>query len=107
MTQPLILDGNVAAAALLEKAKNEMALLEVIPHLHVIRIGDDPASVSYTRLKARRAKKIGMNSTLTELPADTAESTLLEFIQTLNSDSKTHGILVQLPFPKKDRKSVV
>ncbi len=109
MTQTLILDGNVAAAALLEKAKSEMALLSVIPHLHVIRIGDDPASVSYTRLKARRAKKIGMDSTLTELPAETSESTLLELIQTLNADSKTHGILVQLPFPKNSsiRETVV
>ncbi|MEY4529721.1 MAG: hypothetical protein RLZZ156_442 [Deinococcota bacterium] len=109
MTQPLILDGNVAAAALLEKAKSEMALLSVTPHLHVIRIGDDPASVSYTRLKARRAKKIGMNSTLTELPADTSEKTLLELIQTLNADADTHGILVQLPFPAASsiRESVV
>ncbi len=109
MTQTLILDGNVAAAALLEKAKSEMALLSVIPHLHVIRIGDDPASVSYTRLKARRAKRIGMDSTLTELPAEASESSLLELIQTLNADPKTHGILVQLPFPKNSsiRESVV
>ncbi len=100
MTQPLILDGNIAAAALLEKAQAEMALLSVKPHLHVVRVGDDPASVSYTRLKARRAKKIGMDSTLTELPADTSEDTLLELIQRLNADAGTHGILVQLPFPK-------
>ncbi len=100
MTQPLILDGNLAAAALLEKAQNEMAALNFKPHLHVIRIGDDPASVSYTKLKARRAKKIGLDSTLTELPADTSESTLLELIQKLNNDPNTHGLLVQLPFPK-------
>ena len=99
MTQTLILDGNVAAAALLEKAKAQMALFEVKPHLHVIRIGDDPASVSYTRLKARRAKRIGMDSTLTELPAETSESSLLELIHKLNNDPDTHGILVQLPFP--------
>jgi methylenetetrahydrofolate dehydrogenase (NADP+) / methenyltetrahydrofolate cyclohydrolase len=100
MTQPLILDGNLAAAALLEKAQHQMGLLSVKPHLHVIRIGDDPASVSYTRLKARRAKKIGMESNLTELPAETSESTLLDLIQRLNADAGTHGILVQLPFPK-------
>ncbi len=109
MIQPLILDGNVAAAALLEKAKTEMALLSVTPHLYVIRIGDDPASVSYTRLKARRAKKIGMDSTLTELPAETSESSLLELIHKLNNDPDTHGILVQLPFPKNSsiRENVV
>ncbi len=107
MTQ--ILDGNLAAAALLEQAQSEMSALSFKPHLQVIRIGDDPASVSYTRLKARRAKKIGMDSTLIELPADTSENTLLELIQRLNADSGTHGILVQLPFPKGSniRESVV
>ncbi len=107
MTQ--ILDGNLAAAALLEQAQAQMAALGFKPHLHVVRVGDDPASVSYTRLKARRAKKIGMDSTLTELPADTSENTLLELIKVLNADSGTHGILVQLPFPKGSsiRESVI
>jgi methylenetetrahydrofolate dehydrogenase (NADP+) / methenyltetrahydrofolate cyclohydrolase len=97
---PTILDGNIAAAALLEKAKSELSSLHVKPHLHVIRVGDDPASVSYTRMKAKRAKKIGLDSTLTELPADTSQAELLELLHKLNADTKTHGILVQLPFPK-------
>jgi methylenetetrahydrofolate dehydrogenase (NADP+) / methenyltetrahydrofolate cyclohydrolase len=100
MSNPLILDGNVAAEALLERAKAELQLLSFKPHLHVVRIGDDPASVSYTRMKARRAKKIGLESTLTELPSDTTEAQLLELIQRLNRDSSASGILVQLPFPK-------
>jgi methylenetetrahydrofolate dehydrogenase (NADP+) / methenyltetrahydrofolate cyclohydrolase len=97
---PTILDGNIAAAALLEKAKAELEGLPQKPHLHVIRIGDDPASVSYTRMKAKRAKKIGLDSTLTELPADTSQAALLELIGQLNADPATSGILVQLPFPK-------
>jgi methylenetetrahydrofolate dehydrogenase (NADP+) / methenyltetrahydrofolate cyclohydrolase len=97
---PTILDGNIAAAALLGKAQTELSSLNVKPHLHVIRIGDDPASVSYTRMKAKRAKKIGLDSTLTELPADTSQTELLELLHKLNADPMTHGILVQLPFPK-------
>lgn len=100
MSTPLILSGDAAAEALLTRARDELALLSVKPHLHVVRLGDDPASVSYTRMKARRAKKIGLESTLTELPADTSELALLELITRLNADSATHGILVQLPFPK-------
>jgi methylenetetrahydrofolate dehydrogenase (NADP+) / methenyltetrahydrofolate cyclohydrolase len=97
---PTILDGNIAAAALLGLAQKELEGLPHKPHLHVIRIGDDPASVSYTRMKAKRAKKIGLDSTLTELPADTSQAVLLELIAGLNADPKTSGILVQLPFPK-------
>jgi methylenetetrahydrofolate dehydrogenase (NADP+) / methenyltetrahydrofolate cyclohydrolase len=97
---PTILDGNIAAAALLEKAQKELEGLPQKPHLHVIRLGDDPASVSYTRMKAKRAKKIGLDSTLTELPAETTQAALLELIAKLNADPNTSGILVQLPFPK-------
>ena len=109
MSNPLMLSGDAAAEALLDRAQSELALLEVKPHLHVVRLGDDPASVSYTRMKARRAKKIGLESTLTELPADTSEAALLELIARLNADSATHGILVQLPFPKGSavRESVI
>ena len=109
MSIPLLLSGDAAAEALLGRARDELASLSVKPHLHVVRIGDDPASVSYTRMKARRAKKIGLDSTLTELPGDTSEAVLLELIAALNADSATHGILVQLPFPKGSavRESVI
>jgi methylenetetrahydrofolate dehydrogenase (NADP+) / methenyltetrahydrofolate cyclohydrolase len=100
MSEAQILAGDPAAAALLERAKQEMLELSFIPHLHVIRVGDDPASISYTRLKARRAVKIGLASTLHELPADTTEAQLLEFVEKLNAAPSAHGILVQLPFPK-------
>lgn len=109
MSNPLLLSGDAAAEALLNRARDELASLTVKPHLHVVRLGDDPASVSYTRLKARRAKRIGLDSTLTELPADTSEAKLLELIAVLNADLLTHGILVQLPFPKGSavRESVI
>jgi methylenetetrahydrofolate dehydrogenase (NADP+) / methenyltetrahydrofolate cyclohydrolase len=97
---PMILDGNIAAAALLEQAQRELEGLPSKPHLHVIRLGDDPASVSYTRMKTKRAKKIGLDSTLTELPAETTQVALLELIAKLNADPNASGILVQLPFPK-------
>lgn len=109
MTQARSLAGDPAAEALLNRAREEMQTLSAVPHLHVVRIGDDPASVSYTRMKARRAKRVGLESTLSELPADTTEADLLEFIDQLNADPGTHGILVQLPFPKgsKIRESAV
>ena len=100
MSEAQILAGDPAAAALLERAKHEMLELSFVPHLHVVRVGNDPASVSYTKLKARRALKIGLQSSLHELPAETSEAQLLEFVQKLNADKNANGILVQLPFPK-------
>ena len=109
MSEAQILAGDPAAAALLDRARQEMLELPFVPHLHVIRVGDDPASISYTRLKARRAIKIGLESTLHELPADTSEAELFKFVQRLNADVNANGILVQLPFPKGSsiRESVI
>jgi methylenetetrahydrofolate dehydrogenase (NADP+)/methenyltetrahydrofolate cyclohydrolase len=100
MSTARILAGDPAAAALLERARTEMLALPITPHLHVVRVGNDPASVSYTRMKARRAIKVGLESSLHELPADISEAQLLEFVHTLNADPSANGILVQLPFPK-------
>jgi methylenetetrahydrofolate dehydrogenase (NADP+) / methenyltetrahydrofolate cyclohydrolase len=100
MSTALNLFGDPAAEALLNRAKEEMQGLSAVPNLVVVRIGDDPASVSYTRMKTRRAKKVGLDSSLIELPTSTSEAGMLELIKKLNSDDAVSGILVQLPFPK-------
>ncbi len=100
MSTAQILAGDPAAEALLNRATLEMQSLGAVPNLVVVRIGDDPASVSYTRMKTRRAKKIGMNSSLIELPTSTSQAEMLELIKKLNLDDAVSGILVQLPFPK-------
>jgi methylenetetrahydrofolate dehydrogenase (NADP+) / methenyltetrahydrofolate cyclohydrolase len=100
MSVAQILAGDPAAEALLNRAKEEMQTLSAVPNLVVVRIGDDPASVSYTRMKTRRAKKVGLDSSLIELPVTTGEAEMLELIAKLNNDDAVSGILVQLPFPK-------
>ncbi len=69
------------------------------PHLHVVRLGEDPGSVSYVRLKDRKAREIGMNSTVHALPEETTEAELLDLVERLNADEDASGILVQLPLP--------
>ena len=91
--------GAPAAAALLANAAARVARLPLAPHLHVIRLGDDPASVSYVRLKDKRAREIGLRSTVHVLAASTPEAELLALIARLNRDSGASGILVQLPLP--------
>lgn len=97
--QAIKLLGNPAAEAQLERVRLAVEAMPTRPHLNVIRIGDDPASVSYTLLKTKKARAVGMSSTLTELPANTTQLQLLELIGALNRDPGTHGILVQLPLP--------
>ncbi|MCH5334349.1 MAG: bifunctional methylenetetrahydrofolate dehydrogenase/methenyltetrahydrofolate cyclohydrolase FolD [Alistipes sp.] len=71
-----------------------------VPHLAVILVGDNPASVSYVTGKAKAAAEVGIRNTTIRRPADIAEAELLALIAELNADAAVDGILVQLPLPK-------
>lgn len=71
-----------------------------VPHLAVVLVGEDPASQSYVRGKARACKQAGMESTVIIKEETTSEAELLEIVHQLNEDDSVHGILVQLPLPK-------
>ncbi|MCM1301582.1 MAG: bifunctional methylenetetrahydrofolate dehydrogenase/methenyltetrahydrofolate cyclohydrolase FolD [Alistipes senegalensis] len=70
------------------------------PHLAVILVGDDPASVSYVTGKAKASAEVGIRNTTLRRPATISEPELLDLIAQLNVDSDVDGILVQLPLPK-------
>ena len=71
-----------------------------VPHLVVILVGDDPASVSYVTGKAKASEFVGIKNTTVRKPATITEEELLELIEQLNADDSVDGILVQLPLPK-------
>lgn len=73
---------------------------KVVPHLVVILVGDNPASVSYITGKQKACEETNMKSTLIKLPVETTEEELIKIINDLNADKSVHGILVQLPLPK-------
>lgn len=70
-----------------------------VPHLVVILVGDDPASHSYVRGKAKDSEIVGIKNTTILKPATITEQELLVLIAELNADDTVDGILVQLPLP--------
>ncbi len=98
-----IIDGRAEAAALRAKLRQEAEGLRaargVVPGLRVVLVGEDPASQSYVRTKARAAGEVGIDADLIRLPATTQTADLLARIRELNRDPAVHGILVQLPLP--------
>lgn len=70
------------------------------PHLVVILVGEDPASVSYVTGKAKDSEEVGFKNTTIRRPADVSEEEVLNLIGELNEDKGVDGILVQLPLPK-------
>ena len=75
--------------------------------LDVILVGENPASVVYTRNKEKASNEAGMRGRLHRLADSTTESELLDLIAQLNADDGVDGILVQLPLPKHIREERV
>jgi methylenetetrahydrofolate dehydrogenase (NADP+)/methenyltetrahydrofolate cyclohydrolase len=99
-----IIDGKAAAATLRAEIGREVAAIKaargLVPGLHVVLVGEDPASKVYVASKEKLAVEAGMNSLAHRLPAETTEAELLAKLAELNADDTVDGILVQLPLPK-------
>ncbi|PIR54300.1 bifunctional methylenetetrahydrofolate dehydrogenase/methenyltetrahydrofolate cyclohydrolase [Candidatus Peregrinibacteria bacterium CG10_big_fil_rev_8_21_14_0_10_42_8] len=98
---PLLLDGKVASAALLDFLKPMVETLD--PKLVVIQVGDDPASSSYIKQKVKSCEKVSMRSDHIHMPEDTTIDTLMQKIDELNNDADVTGFFVQLPLPDQLR----
>lgn len=57
-----------------------------VPALATILVGDNPASVTYVRMKGNACARVGLRSIKVELPEDTTTNQLLAKIEELNSD---------------------
>lgn len=90
-----------------ENVKNFIEEMGITPHLAVILVGDNPASISYVTGKQKGCEETNMKSTLIKLPADITEEKLIETVEKLNNDETVHGILVQLPLPKHINESKI
>jgi methylenetetrahydrofolate dehydrogenase (NADP+)/methenyltetrahydrofolate cyclohydrolase len=96
-----LIDGNQIAKTLIAELKAEVtAAPGRKPCIALIRVGDDPASVSYVTKKEKTSAEIGITSRVI-LPPDTIpQAGLLALIDQLNADPAVDGILVQSPLPR-------
>lgn len=97
---PLVLSGRKYAAVLRASLKDRVGSLDgPPPGLTVVMVGENPASKVYVAAKEKACKKVGFNSSIINLPAETSESEVLKLVDELNADARVHGILLQLPLP--------
>ena len=79
-----------------------------IPKLVVVLVGDNPASQTYVKNKAKACERVGFLSEIIELDGSISQEIVLSTIDHLNRDDAVDGILVQLPVPKHlDAKAIV
>lgn len=99
----MIISGKDLSAKMKSAMASEVRELAVrygrTPHLVVILVGDDPASVSYVTGKSKASQVVGIRNTTIRKEASFTERELLALIDELNNDPDVDGILVQLPLP--------
>jgi methylenetetrahydrofolate dehydrogenase (NADP+)/methenyltetrahydrofolate cyclohydrolase len=96
-----IIDGNQVAASIIAELKAEVASSTGRkPCIALVRVGDDPASVSYVKKKQASAAEIGIESRLILPPVTITQAELNKLVDDLNADDAVDGILVQSPLPK-------
>ncbi|HEX5453032.1 MAG TPA: bifunctional methylenetetrahydrofolate dehydrogenase/methenyltetrahydrofolate cyclohydrolase FolD [Stellaceae bacterium] len=103
MAEALLIDGKRIAAALRQRVSEAAEALRreygITPGLAAVLVGNDPASETYVRSKAKACRAAGLALREYRLPADADGAALLELIAQLNTDDAVDGILVQMPLP--------
>jgi methylenetetrahydrofolate dehydrogenase (NADP+) / methenyltetrahydrofolate cyclohydrolase len=98
-----LMDGKVLAREIVSRAATRAAELTaatgVTPCLATVIVGEDPASVTYVRMKQNRSAKAGIASRHVALPKETSTQQLVDEISDLSVDPGVHGILLQHPVP--------
>jgi len=96
-----LIDGNKIAADIIAELKAEVAALGGRkPCIALVRVGEDPASISYVTKKQKTSAEIGIESRLILPPATISQEELFALVDQLNADATVDGILVQSPLPK-------
>ena len=98
-----VISGTEVAKEIRAELKERVSKLKeqgVTPGLVMIRVGEDPASISYVSGKEKAAEEIGVWSQTIVLPESAPEEELLSKVEEMNKAEHVDGILVQLPLPK-------
>lgn len=99
-----ILDGREMAkevrAEIITEVEEFKAQHGFAPTIAVVRVGDDPASVSYGKMIKRSFEGAGMNFILHSLPETATTEEVIDVLAMLNADGHVNGIMVQEPLPR-------
>jgi methylenetetrahydrofolate dehydrogenase (NADP+)/methenyltetrahydrofolate cyclohydrolase len=99
-----LIDGKSLASKIQSQITQDVIKLKesknITPGLAVILVGDDAASHSYVKMKARACKDVGFYSIVHEMPSSISQEEIIATISMMNQNPRIDGILVQLPLPK-------
>ena len=106
-----LIDGRKISSEIHSETKTGVEKLRaskgIVPGLVFVRVGEDPASKAYVRMKEKKASELGISSKTIVLEKSTSQKDLLLLIEKLNSSGDVHGILVQAPLPSHIDETII
>ena len=90
-----------------ERVKHVQQTQKRSPKLAVILVGENPASVIYTRKKGETAVALGMEHETIRFDGDASPAEVKSAVDRLNADLSVDGILIQRPLPSSFREEEV
>ncbi len=99
----MILDGRALAQKTRARLKERVDALRargIVPRLDVIVASQDPASLSYVRMKRKWADAAGIAGESYDVTEATTQAELMALIERVNADPAIHGVLLQHPLPR-------
>ncbi len=105
-----IIEGKKVAASIREEVKGAVARLRdsgVNPKLAVVLVGEDPASVLYSRSIEKSCGAAAVEYELFAMPEKSSEEDVIALLERLNADASIHGIMLELPLPPAMNKQKV
>jgi methylenetetrahydrofolate dehydrogenase (NADP+)/methenyltetrahydrofolate cyclohydrolase len=99
-----IINGREIAQQIRNEISNEIKKLNskyhIIPTITTVKIGKDPSSELYLKLRDKACNEVGIKSNHLEFNEKISEDSIINEIMRLNNDVSTHGILIQYPVPQ-------
>lgn len=103
----LVLDGKKINQEIASELSEAISAFGKTPQLLIIQVGENQASDIYIQRKIDFGQQIGATVIVKYFSENSPEKEIFEFIEEKNNDSEIHGIIVQLPIPKKMDKDKV
>jgi len=99
-----IINGREIAKEIRQQTAKEIIKIKskygIVPNITTVKIGEDPASEMYLRLRDKACAEVGIKSIHKEFSKNVSEEEVLKSLIELNKDDCVHGILIQFPIPQ-------
>lgn len=95
----MLIDGKAIAQTIYTDIAARVSTLPFTPVFCDVLIGDDPASIQYVHMKAKRAEQLGFKFLRSDFTNSVSEADVLTRISEIGHMPEVAGLIVQLPTP--------